>query len=191
MRILPDENLPVQLKAVFPGHLVKSVNDSDVGWKNIKNGRLLAEMEGRLDLLVTADSNMFAQQNLSGRKICILVLPVNRRNDVLALSERIVVVARRFQRVRGDEYHIGRVRRLDLVRERFGQVQHKLDGGGGVATLGGRLTSMRLQRGIVAEQKERPCPAMPAGNPSVRTSSMASFPRIRLARPTDRLPALQ
>lgn len=93
MRILLDENIPVQLKAVFRGHLVKSVNDSDVGWKNIKNGRLLAEMEGRFDLLITADRNMFAQQNLSGRNICILVLPVNRRNDVLALSERIVEVA--------------------------------------------------------------------------------------------------
>jgi len=93
LRILLDENVPVQLKAVFRGHLIKSVNDSDVGWKNIKNGRLLAEMEGRFDLLITADRNMFAQQNLSGRNICILVLPVNRRNDVLALSERIAEVA--------------------------------------------------------------------------------------------------
>jgi predicted nuclease of predicted toxin-antitoxin system len=93
LRILLDENIPVQLKAAFRGHLVKSVNDSDLGWKNIKNGRLLAEMEGRFDLLVTADRNMFAQQNLSGRNICILVLPVNRRNDVLTLSERIVEVA--------------------------------------------------------------------------------------------------
>jgi predicted nuclease of predicted toxin-antitoxin system len=93
LRILLDENIPVQLKVKFRGHLIKSVNDSDVGWKNIKNGRLLDEMEGRFDLLVTADRNMFAQQNLSGRNICILVLPVNRRNDVLALSERIVEVA--------------------------------------------------------------------------------------------------
>ena len=92
LRILLDENIPVQLKAVFPGHLVKSVNDSDLGWKNIKNGRLLDEMEGRFDLLITADRNMFAQQNLSGRNICILVLPANRRNEVLALSERIVEV---------------------------------------------------------------------------------------------------
>ena len=92
MRILLDENIPVQLKAVFRGHVVKSVNDRDVGWKNIKNGRLLTEMEGRFDLLVTADRNMFAQQNLSGRNICILVLPANRRNDVLALGEQIVQV---------------------------------------------------------------------------------------------------
>ncbi len=48
---------------------------------------------GGVDLLITADRNMFAQQNLTGRTICILVLPVNRRSDVLALSERIVEVA--------------------------------------------------------------------------------------------------
>ena len=89
MRILLDENIPVQLKAALPGHSVKSVNDGDLGWKNIKNGKLLAEMEGRFDLLITADRNMFAQQNLSGRSICILVPPVNRRSDVLALAERI------------------------------------------------------------------------------------------------------
>jgi predicted nuclease of predicted toxin-antitoxin system len=92
LRILLDENIPVQLKAVFAGHSVKSVNDRDVGWKNIKNGRLLAEMEGRFDLLVTADKNMFAQQNFSGRNICILVLPANRRGEVLAFGERIVEV---------------------------------------------------------------------------------------------------
>lgn len=92
MNILLDENIPVQLKAALPGHLVKSVNDRDVGWKNIKNGLLLAEMEGRFDLLITADRNMYAQQNLSGRRFSILVLPTNRRKDVLALADRIVDV---------------------------------------------------------------------------------------------------
>jgi predicted nuclease of predicted toxin-antitoxin system len=67
LRILLDENIPVQLKAVFHGHEVRSVNDKDVGWKNIKNGQLLTQMEGRFDLLITADHNIYAQQNLSGR----------------------------------------------------------------------------------------------------------------------------
>jgi predicted nuclease of predicted toxin-antitoxin system len=92
LRILLDENIPVQLRAVFRGHEVRSVNDKDVGWKNIQNGLLLATMEGRFDLLITADRNMYAQQNLSGRGICILVLPTNRRRDVLALGEQIVQV---------------------------------------------------------------------------------------------------
>ena len=42
MRILLDENIPVQLKRVFVGHEVSSVTDREVGWKNIANGRLLA-----------------------------------------------------------------------------------------------------------------------------------------------------
>jgi len=92
VRILLDENIPVQLKSVFTGHEVSSVNDRDVGWKHITNGRLLAAMEGRFDLLITADRNMFAQQNLTGRNICILVVPTNRRRDVITLGERIVAV---------------------------------------------------------------------------------------------------
>ena len=92
MRILLDENIPVQLKAIFRAHEVRSVNDSDVGWKSIKNGLLLTEMEGKFDLLITADRNMYAQQTLSGRDICILVLTTNRRRDVLTLGEQIVQV---------------------------------------------------------------------------------------------------
>ena len=62
MRILLDENIPVQLKPYLPGYFVASVNDKDVGWKNIANGRLLSEMEGRFDLLITADKNIYVQQ---------------------------------------------------------------------------------------------------------------------------------
>jgi hypothetical protein len=92
VRILLDENIPVQLKTTITGHEVLSVNDRDVGWKNISNGRLIAEMEGRFDPPITADRNMFEQQNLTGRTICIFVLPTNRRRDVLALGERIMAV---------------------------------------------------------------------------------------------------
>jgi hypothetical protein len=92
LRILLDENIPIQLRAVLLGDAVKPVNDRDVGWNTIKNGRLLDEMEGRFDVLVTANRNMFAQQNLSGRHISIPVLPFNRRNDVLAMGEQIVAV---------------------------------------------------------------------------------------------------
>jgi len=67
LRILLDENIPVQLKAVLRRHDVHSLNDRAVGWKDIMNGKLLDEMEGRFDLLVTADRNMYAQQNMTGR----------------------------------------------------------------------------------------------------------------------------
>jgi hypothetical protein len=89
LRILLDENVPVQLKGVLRAFEVKSVNDWEVGWKAFKNGRLLMAMEGRFDLLITADRNMYAQQTLDGRAICILVLPTNRRKVVLDLGETI------------------------------------------------------------------------------------------------------
>ncbi|MCA3248760.1 MAG: hypothetical protein ING29_20030 [Azospirillum sp.] len=98
MRILLDENIPVQLRSLRAGHLVRSVNDKDLGWKAIKNGKLLSQMEGSLDLLITADKNMYAQQNLSGRTLSILVLPTNwvlptnRRSVVLGIVEQILRV---------------------------------------------------------------------------------------------------
>lgn len=42
MRVLLDENVPVQLKRALTGLDVRSINDPDVGWKGIKDGDLLA-----------------------------------------------------------------------------------------------------------------------------------------------------
>ena len=92
MRILLDENIPIQLKPLLLGHFVKSVNDKDIGWKTVKNGKLLSQMEGSYDLLITADKNMYAQQNLSDSTLSILVLPTNRRSVVLDLAVRILEI---------------------------------------------------------------------------------------------------
>lgn len=89
MRILLDENLPIRLKQLLPGHETASINDAAVGWKGISNGKLLSRMEGLYDLLITADKNIYAQQNLSDRSISILVLPTNRMKDVIVLSDKI------------------------------------------------------------------------------------------------------
>jgi|GEM_PF-6342989 len=48
MRILLDENIPVQLKPLLVGHAVKSINDIDLGWKTIKNGKLLGSSANRV-----------------------------------------------------------------------------------------------------------------------------------------------
>jgi predicted nuclease of predicted toxin-antitoxin system len=92
VRILLDENIPIQLKPLLPGNVVKSVNDKDIGWKTVKNGKLLSQMEGSYDLLITADKNMYAQQNLSDSTLSILVLPTNRRSVVLDLAVRILEI---------------------------------------------------------------------------------------------------
>jgi predicted nuclease of predicted toxin-antitoxin system len=92
VKVLLDENIPVQLRNALDRHEIASVNDKAVGWKNISNGHLLSAMEGRFDLLITSDRNIYAQQNLAGRTIAILVLPTNRRNEVLAMAHRIAAV---------------------------------------------------------------------------------------------------
>ena len=47
----------------------------ELGWSTLKNGELLAAAEGNgFDVFVTTDTNLSYQQNLSNRKIAIVVL---------------------------------------------------------------------------------------------------------------------
>ena len=46
----------------------------ELGWSNLKNGELLAAAETSFDLFITTDQQLRYQQNLSGRKLAILVL---------------------------------------------------------------------------------------------------------------------
>ena len=45
------------------------------GWATLTNGELLAAAESSFDALVTTDRNLRYQQNLSGKRLAILVLP--------------------------------------------------------------------------------------------------------------------
>jgi hypothetical protein len=47
----------------------------ELGWSTLKNGELLAAAEcNGFDVFVTTDTNLAYQQNLSNRKIAIVVL---------------------------------------------------------------------------------------------------------------------
>ena len=73
MRILFDHGTPAGIIAALPSHEV--VEARDLGWDRISNGELLklAETAG-FDLLLTTDKRIRYQQNLTGRKIAIVVL---------------------------------------------------------------------------------------------------------------------
>ena len=43
-------------------------------WSGKENGELLADAEGRFDALVTVDQNIRYQQNLTERKIAVVVI---------------------------------------------------------------------------------------------------------------------
>ena len=91
MLILFDHGTPAPLRAFLQGHTVKKT--IDLGWDRLTNGELLAEAEAAgFDLLVTTDKNIRHQQNLTGRRIAIVVLG-NPRWPVLRLHVQQVVSA--------------------------------------------------------------------------------------------------
>lgn len=76
MKILLDESVPRLLKLRLPQLNISTVQE--MGWAGVQNGELLRRAEEHFDVLITADRNLRYQQNLSGRKLAILVLPSNQ-----------------------------------------------------------------------------------------------------------------
>ncbi len=76
MKILLDEFVPRILKLRLPQLNISTVQE--MGWAGVRNGELLRRAEERFDVFVTADQNLRYQQNLSGHKLAILVLPSNQ-----------------------------------------------------------------------------------------------------------------
>lgn len=72
MRVLPDEQLPVDFAEVLSGHTVDTVVSR--GWAGIKNGDLLQRMRDECDALLTMDRGIEFQQNLSGLPFGVLLL---------------------------------------------------------------------------------------------------------------------
>ena len=60
MRVLLDEQLPIDLSPSLRGHAVDTVVDR--GWAGVKNGDLLRRMSGHYDVLITMDRGMEFQQ---------------------------------------------------------------------------------------------------------------------------------
>jgi hypothetical protein len=83
MLILFDHSTPAPLRYALKGHVI--IEAIERGWDRLANGALLdAAQAAGFEVLVTADKNMPYQQNLTGRKISIVVLgnaqwPVLRR----------------------------------------------------------------------------------------------------------------
>jgi predicted nuclease of predicted toxin-antitoxin system len=87
MKVLIDECLPTGLKEMLTtmGHECETVRRAGYGSK--KNGELLSLAEGRWDVLLTSDRRIKYQQNMTGRKVSIVVLRAksNRMGDLLPL----------------------------------------------------------------------------------------------------------
>ena len=73
MRVLFDQGTPVPIRLHLQRLEVRTV--AQEGWGALKNGELLAAAEAAaFDVLLTTDKNLRHQQNLSKRKIAIVVL---------------------------------------------------------------------------------------------------------------------
>lgn len=73
MRVLFDQGTPVPLRKHLSAHQVTTI--FELGWNNLKNGELLQKAEeSGFSVLVTTDQNLRYQQNLTGRKIAVIVL---------------------------------------------------------------------------------------------------------------------
>ena len=60
-----------------------------MGWNGVKNGALLDLAEPVFDIFLTADKNLRYQQNLAGKKLCIVVFPSNKLSVVKTLEEKL------------------------------------------------------------------------------------------------------
>lgn len=79
MKVLFDQGTPAPLRRALVDHQVDLARE--LGWHTLKNGELLDSAE-RLgyDILVTTDQSLQYQQNLSGRRLAILVVAADWRH---------------------------------------------------------------------------------------------------------------
>jgi hypothetical protein len=73
MKILFDQGTPAPLREILAPHSVCTAFER--GWAEVENGALLAAAEKVFEAFITTDKNLRYQQNLSGRRLAILVLP--------------------------------------------------------------------------------------------------------------------
>ena len=72
MKVLFDHGRPAPLRRHLPGHEISTAYE--MGWAKLSNGDLLAAAEASFDVFITTDQNLRYQQNLTGRRLAIVVL---------------------------------------------------------------------------------------------------------------------
>ncbi len=89
MKIILDESVPQKLRLLIQDHFVVTV--AFQGWSGLKNGALLTAAEAAgFELFIRPIRGSAIQQNLSGRRMALLVLSTNNWDYVKAGLARIV-----------------------------------------------------------------------------------------------------
>lgn len=96
LRILFDKNVPYPLRPHLTGFEVKTAEDE--GWCQIANGELISRAEkADYQVLLTCDQNVHYQQNLTHRKISMVVLGSNIWPSISVRIDEIVAALEEFR----------------------------------------------------------------------------------------------
>jgi hypothetical protein len=89
VRVLLDENLPLEFAAEIVGHDVVTVRG--VGWDGLKNGALMQRAATACDVFVTMDRNIQYQQNIAALLFGVILLqaPSNRIEDLRPIAKSL------------------------------------------------------------------------------------------------------
>ena len=88
MRILFDNGAPRQLRPRLFNHEVEEARER--GWDTLSNGELLDRAEeAGFEVLITTDQSLPYQQNMSNRRIAVVVLMNADWNRISRQTERI------------------------------------------------------------------------------------------------------
>jgi uncharacterized protein DUF5615 len=105
VKILFDANTPAPLARFLRGHDVVRVDE--LGWQGLENGDLLNAAQGSgFDLLLTCDQGIPYEQNLSTRKISLVILSSNHWPTLRRVAAKIATAVDFVQR--------GQVVRVDV-----------------------------------------------------------------------------
>ncbi len=89
MKILFDQNVPLNLHKYLPNHDVQTAEM--VGWDRWTNGDLLlAAEQAAYTIFVTCDQSLRYQQNLAGRSIAIVEISLAHWPSIMARVAEIV-----------------------------------------------------------------------------------------------------
>ncbi len=90
MRVLLDECVDWRLLRDLTGHDVKTARQ--MGWSEVKNGKLLRLTAEHFDVFVTVDRNLSFQNRVIDLPLAVIVLaaPTNRLADLRTLLPRLL-----------------------------------------------------------------------------------------------------
>ena len=87
MKVLFDHGTPAPPRRALTGHAVSTAYE--MGWAKFDNGDLLKAAESQFDILITTDQSLRYQQNLTARRLAILILPTTSWPKIQAHLDQV------------------------------------------------------------------------------------------------------